>query len=73
MFVFVYKMCVSLPTTMFVCVYVCMDRLGAPSGFFAKLVPVVVKNFSDAFPELLSRQEYVQMVRSHTYTHVGKA
>ena len=61
MFVFVYKMCV------------CMGRLGAPSGFFAKLVPVVVKNFSDAFPELLSRQEYVQMVRSHTYTHIGEA
>ena len=35
------------------------EMLGAPAGFFAKLVPVVVKNFSDAFPELISRANFV--------------
>eukprot|EP00981_Chlorochromonas_danica_P003570 scaffold659_cov192-Ochromonas_danica.AAC.83 len=35
------------------------EMLNAPSGFFAKLVPVVVQNFSDAFPELVSREEFV--------------
>ena len=45
-------------------------RLGAPGGFFAKLVPVVVKNFSDAVPELLSRQEYVQMVSVREVAHM---
>mmetsp|Transcript_21570 Transcript_21570/g.29691 ORF Transcript_21570/g.29691 Transcript_21570/m.29691 type:complete len:985 (+) Transcript_21570:57-3011(+) len=38
------------------------EMLGAPSGFFAKLVPTVVQNFSDAFPELLTRKDYVTMV-----------
>lgn len=38
------------------------EMLGAPNGFFAKLVPVVADNFSDAFPELKARQEYVMMV-----------
>ncbi len=38
------------------------ELLGAPAGFFTKLVPVVVANFSDAFPELIARQEFVQMV-----------
>lgn len=35
------------------------EMLGAPNGFFAKLVPTVVKNFSAAFSELASRQEFV--------------
>eukprot|EP01033_Poteriospumella_lacustris_P008915 gene8914-6400_t len=38
------------------------ELLGAPSGFFAKLVPVVVRNFSDAFPELTTRQDFVAMI-----------
>eukprot|EP01038_Epipyxis_sp_PR26KG_P007773 gene7773-10559_t len=38
------------------------EILGAPGGFFAKLVNIVVANFSDAFPELLAKQEYVQIV-----------
>jgi alanyl-tRNA synthetase len=38
------------------------EILGAPSGFFAALVPVVVANLSSAFPELLSKQEYVMNV-----------
>jgi alanyl-tRNA synthetase len=40
------------------------ELLGAPAGFFAKLVPIVVQNFSDAFPELLVRQDYVIMIIS---------
>lgn len=38
------------------------EMLNAPSGFFVKLVPVVVANFSDAFPELTAREELVTMV-----------
>ena len=33
-----------------------------PGGFFTKLVPVVVENFSDAFPELLAKKEFVMAV-----------
>jgi alanyl-tRNA synthetase len=38
------------------------EILGAPNGFFTKLVPIVVANFSDAFPELLAKKEYVMTV-----------
>eukprot|EP00058_Branchiostoma_floridae_P021151 XP_002606641.1 hypothetical protein BRAFLDRAFT_72608 [Branchiostoma floridae] len=35
------------------------ERLGAPEGLVASLVPVVVQNLGEAFPELLSNQEKV--------------
>ncbi|MEZ6318770.1 MAG: alanine--tRNA ligase [Phycisphaerales bacterium] len=35
------------------------QKLNAPSGFFAKLVPVVVDTMSEAFPELRTRPEEV--------------
>ncbi|XP_078590121.1 alanine--tRNA ligase, mitochondrial-like [Branchiostoma floridae x Branchiostoma japonicum] len=35
------------------------ERLGAPEGLVASLVPVVVQNLGEAFPELLSSQEKV--------------
>ena len=35
------------------------EILGAPAGFFTSLVPIVVERFSDAFPELLPRKQYV--------------
>lgn len=38
------------------------EMLGAPSGFFAKLVDVVVQNFGETFPELRQRQAYVKSV-----------
>jgi alanyl-tRNA synthetase len=38
------------------------EMLGAPGGFFASLVSVVVANFSDAFPELITRQEFVRQI-----------
>jgi alanyl-tRNA synthetase len=38
------------------------EILGAPAGFFTSLVPVVVTNFSDAFPELRVKQEAVRNV-----------
>lgn len=38
------------------------EILHAPEGFFAKLVPVVVQYFSNAFPELSSRKEFVQNI-----------
>jgi alanyl-tRNA synthetase len=38
------------------------EMLNAPSGFFTKLVPVVVENFSEAFPELKQRMSYVMSV-----------
>ena len=40
------------------------EILKAPEGFFTKLVPVVVQLFSLAFPELASRQEFVQNIIS---------
>jgi alanyl-tRNA synthetase len=38
------------------------EILTAPSGFFTKLVPVVVDNFSDMFPELLVKKDFVMSV-----------
>ena len=38
------------------------EILTAPSGFFTKLVPVVVANFSDMFPELLAKKDFVMSV-----------
>ncbi|KAI8486857.1 mitochondrial alanyl-tRNA aminoacylation [Branchiostoma belcheri] len=35
------------------------ERLGAPEGLVASLVPVVVQNLGEAFPELVSSQEKV--------------
>lgn len=40
------------------------ELLGAPNGFFARLAPVVVANFSGAFPELLEKAEFVQALIS---------
>lgn len=38
------------------------EILGAPKGFFTALVPVVVQNFSNHFPELKPKQAYVMSV-----------
>ena len=38
------------------------EILGAPKGFFTSLVPVVVENFSDHFPELKPKETYVMSV-----------
>jgi alanyl-tRNA synthetase len=38
------------------------EMLNAPNGFFAKLVGIVVKTFSDAFPELAQREEFVRSI-----------
>lgn len=38
------------------------EILGAPNGFFTTLVPVVVENFSNFFPELKAKQAYVMSV-----------
>ena len=38
------------------------EILTCPNGFFTKLVPVVVANFSDMFPELLTKKDYVMSV-----------
>ena len=38
------------------------EILKAPEGFFTKLVPIVVKLFSSAFPEIASRQEFVMSI-----------
>lgn len=38
------------------------EMLGAPAGFFTKLVPVVVEKFSGFFPELLAKKAYVMSV-----------
>jgi alanyl-tRNA synthetase len=40
------------------------EILGAPAGFFTSLVPVVVENFSDAFPEILAKKDFVMNVLS---------
>lgn len=36
--------------------------LGAEPGFFAKLVPAVVENFGDFYPELAAKQQHVMDV-----------
>lgn len=38
------------------------EILHAPSGFFSKLVDVVVANFSSSFPELAIKKEYVRTI-----------
>lgn len=38
------------------------EILKGPAGFFTKLVPIVVERFSDAFPELGRRKDYVMSV-----------
>lgn len=38
------------------------EILGAPGGFFASLVPVVVENFKTAFPELEPKKDFVMSV-----------
>lgn len=38
------------------------DILGGSEGFFTTLVPLVVKNFSDAFPELLNKMDFVSRI-----------
>jgi alanine--tRNA ligase len=38
------------------------QKLGAKVGFFSSLVPVVVENFGDAFPELRGKAAFVQEV-----------
>lgn len=40
------------------------EILGAPNGFFTKLVPRVIANLSDFFPELANRGDYVMSVIS---------
>lgn len=38
------------------------DVLGAPANFFHKLVPVVVDLYGEAFPELVTRKDYVMEI-----------
>lgn len=40
------------------------EILGGSEGFFTKLVPVVVSNFGNAFPELKARMEFVRNIIS---------
>ena len=40
------------------------EILNSPPGFFTELVPTVVANFSDAFPELLARKDLVMSIIS---------
>jgi alanyl-tRNA synthetase len=40
------------------------EILGGGEGFFTSLVPVVVANFSDAFPELSIKAEFVRNIIS---------
>ncbi len=40
------------------------EILHAPPGFFTKLVSTVINNFSDAFPELRKRKDYVSEIIS---------
>jgi alanyl-tRNA synthetase len=38
------------------------EKLNAPRGYFSSLVPAVVANFSDAYPELVDKAGFVQEV-----------
>jgi alanyl-tRNA synthetase len=40
------------------------EILGAPNGFFTALVPTVVANFSDAFPELIPKKDHCMRIIS---------
>ena len=40
------------------------EILGAPAGFFTSIVPIVVERFSNAFPELGPRKDFVMAVIS---------
>jgi alanyl-tRNA synthetase len=48
------------------------EILGAPAGFFSTLVHVVVENFSIAFPELLTKKEFVIGVISEEESSFNK-
>mmetsp|Transcript_14718 Transcript_14718/g.32206 ORF Transcript_14718/g.32206 Transcript_14718/m.32206 type:complete len:1030 (-) Transcript_14718:4-3093(-) len=48
------------------------EMLNAPAGFFTKLVPVVVENFGDMFPELRSRQSYVESIVADEESSFGR-
>lgn len=38
------------------------EILGAPAGFFTSLVPIVVSRFSDFFPELSAKKDFVMSI-----------
>ena len=38
------------------------EILGAPAGFFTSLVPIIVTRFSDIFPELIGKKDFVMSV-----------
>ena len=40
------------------------EILGAPAGFFTRLVPIVVTNFGAAFPEICAKKEFVMNIIS---------
>mmetsp|Transcript_41057 Transcript_41057/g.41939 ORF Transcript_41057/g.41939 Transcript_41057/m.41939 type:complete len:1015 (+) Transcript_41057:17-3061(+) len=40
------------------------EILSAPAGFFTGLVPIVIEKFSEAYPELASRQDLVKSIIS---------
>lgn len=48
------------------------EILNAPSGFFTKLVPVVVANFSDMFPELLVKKAFVMSIVAEEETSFNR-
>mmetsp|Transcript_18016 Transcript_18016/g.57621 ORF Transcript_18016/g.57621 Transcript_18016/m.57621 type:complete len:1112 (-) Transcript_18016:161-3496(-) len=48
------------------------QKLGAPKGFFHTLVPVVVKNFGDMFPELVGKQAFVMEVLADEEAAFGR-
>mmetsp|Transcript_27496 Transcript_27496/g.26307 ORF Transcript_27496/g.26307 Transcript_27496/m.26307 type:complete len:1010 (+) Transcript_27496:145-3174(+) len=48
------------------------EILNAPSGFFTKLVPVVVDNFSEMFPELLVKKAFVMSIVAEEEISFGR-